>query len=188
MMDIIEIETKRLKLRQWKMEDRPFFAVINADPIVMKYYPDILSEKESNDMAQKLESLIAQRGWGFWAVEKTDENKFIGFVGLHEPAYDLPVTPCVEIGWRLAREYWGHGYASEAAQASLGIAFDRIGLSEVYSFTSVSNKKSRAVMEKLGMVNTNENFKHPMISAKSPLQEHVLYKIDKQHWMGSDLK
>ena len=187
-MNIIEIETKRLKLRQWKMEDRAFFAGINADPIVMKYYPDILSAKESNDMAQKFESLIAKRGWGFWAVEKMDEDKFIGFVGLHEPTYDLPVTPCVEIGWRLAREYWGHGYASEAAQASLGIAFDRVGLSEVYSFTSVSNKKSRAVMEKLGMVNTNKNFKHPMISAKSQLQEHVLYKIDKQHWMKSDLK
>jgi len=183
MVDIIEIETERLKLRQWKIEDRPLFANINADPAVMKYYPRALSTKESNIMVQKFESLISERGWGFWAVEKIDAGEFIGFVGLHEPTYDLPVSPCVEIGWRLAKEYWGHGYASEAAKASLGIAFDRLDLSEVYSFTSVSNKKSRAVMERIGMININENFEHPMILENSPLREHVLYKINRQSWM-----
>lgn len=185
MMDIIEIETERLRLRQWRLEDRLFFADINADPDVMKYYPEVLNAKQSNDMAQKLESLIAQRGWGFWAVEKMDEKKFIGCVGLHEPTYDLPITLCVEIGWRLAREYWGRGFACEAAKASLEIAFNRLKLSEVYSFTPVSNKKSRALMGRLGMINTDENFEHPMIAEKSPLREHVLYKIDKQCWVES---
>lgn len=119
MVDIIEVETERLKLRQWKMEDRQFFANINADPEVMNFYLSVLNTKESNDIAQKFELLIAERGWGFWAVEKIDEKKFIGFVGLHEPTYDLPVMPYVEIDWRPGEEHWGHGYAAETAKVSL---------------------------------------------------------------------
>ncbi len=183
MTEIIELKTGRLRLRQWKQEDYPAFAKLNADPEVMKYYPEMLNEKDSNDMAQRFEALLAYRGWGFWVVEKLDEKKFMGFVGLHEPTYDLPITPCVEIGWRLAKEYWGYGYASEAAKASLAVAFKKLDLPEVYSFTSVLNKKSQAVMEKLGMVNMKQNFDHPMIPKDSPLREHVLYKIDKQGWM-----
>ena len=183
MTEIIELKTGRLRLRQWKQEDYPAFAKLNADPEVMKYYPEMLNEKDSNDMAQRFEALLAYRGWGFWVVEKLDEKKFMGFVGLHEPTYDLPITPCVEIGWRLAKEYWGYGYASEAAKASLEVAFKKLDLPEVYSFTSVLNKKSQAVMEKLGMVNMKQNFDHPMIPKDSPLREHVLYKIDKQGWM-----
>lgn len=101
----------------------------------------------------------------------------------NKPTYELPVTTCVEIGWRLAREYWGKGYATEAAKASLDIGFRKLDLEEVYSFTSVSNWKSRAVMERLNMVNTKSNFEHPMIPQNSPLREHVLYKIDKQTWI-----
>ena len=183
MTEIIELKTGRLRLRQWKQEDYPAFAKLNADPEVMKYYPEMLNEKDSNDMAQRFEALLAYRGWGFWVVEKLDEKKFMGFVGLHEPTYDLPITPCVEIGWRLAKEYWGYGYASEAAKASLEVAFKKLDLPEVYSFTSVLNKKSQAVMEKLGMVNMKQNFDHSMILEDSPLREHVLYKIDKQGWM-----
>ncbi len=179
---IIEIETKRLKLRQWKVEDRPSFASINADPDVMRYFPRMLSAKESDYMVQRHQRLIAERGWGFWALEMIKERKFIGFVGLNSPDYDLPFTPCVEIGWRLAREHWGQGYATEAAKASLGIAFDKLNLSEVYSFTPVSNTKSLAVMERLGMNNTNKNFNHPKIPGNSPLREHVLYKIDRKAW------
>ncbi|MEE8379956.1 MAG: GNAT family N-acetyltransferase [Gammaproteobacteria bacterium] len=180
MTEIIELKTERLRLRQWKQEDFPAFAMLNADPEVMRYYPDTLNEEESNDMAQRFESLLAYRGWGFWVVEKLDDKKFMGFVGLHEPTYDLPVTPCVEIGWRLARKYWGYGYATEAAKASLMVAFENLDLPEVYSFTSVLNKKSQAVMERLEMVNMKQNFEHPMIPGNSPLREHVLYRIDKK--------
>lgn len=182
MANIIEMETERLKLRQWRKGDYSAFAKINSDPDVMKYYPSVVSEEESNAMAQKFETLIANRGWGFWAVEKTEDNLFIGFVGLHEPTYVLPVTPCVEIGWRLGKEHWGCGYASEAAKASLVVAFQELNLPEVYSFTSVSNKKSEAVMERLGMSNTNSNFEHPMIPEGNSLQEHILYKINRQSW------
>lgn len=182
MLDIIEIETPRLILRQWKKEDRPLFAKINADPDVMKFYPCILEKKESDEFAQKLESLITKRGWGLWAVEEKDEKKFIGFVGLHKPTYDLPIKSCVEIGWRLAKECWGNGFATEAAKAALDIAFGKLNLPEVYSFTSITNKKSEAVMERLGMVNANKNFNHPMLPENSPLSEHYLYKIDHLSW------
>lgn len=180
---IAELKTQRLLLRQWQEDDRAIFAQINADPNVMKYYPDILNENESNQIAVKLESLISGRGWGLWAVEKKDDNNFIGFVGLHEPEYDLPVTPCVEIGWRLGKEYWGHGYATEAASAALDFAFGRLGLEQVYSFASVSNKRSLAVMQRLGMVNTKLNFQHPVIPEHSPLREHYLYKINRSQWL-----
>lgn len=182
MTKIIEIETERLLLRQWHKDDLPEFARMNADPIVMEYYPALLNAKESYAMAQKFESLIAARGWGFWAVELTSNNTFIGFVGLHKPTYDLPVTPCVEIGWRLTGEYWGKGYATEAAKAAMTFGFEALALTEIYSFTSVSNNRSRAVMTRLNMVNSNENFEHPMLPENSPLREHVLYKIDRQRW------
>jgi len=158
---VIELQTERLFLRQWLSEDRPNFAKLNADPDVMEYYPNVLSTEESDAMAQKIESLIAKRGWGLWAVELIEKKSFIGFVGLHEPTYDLPVTPCVEIDWRLAKGYWGKGYATEAANAALGFAFTGLNLSEIYSFASVSNWKSLAVMERLGMINTKNNFEHP---------------------------
>jgi len=103
----VELKTNQLLLRQWQKEDFPLFAKINSDPVVMEYYPSVLSEDESNAMAHKIESLISENSWGFWAVELIDEKKFIGFVGLHKPTYELPVTPCIEIGWRLAKEYWG---------------------------------------------------------------------------------
>lgn len=183
MAEIIELETSRLRLRQWSEADYPAFALINADADVMQYYPAILSTVESDSLAQKFESLIAERGWGFWAVELVKSKKFIGFVGLNEPTYDLPVTPCVEIGWRIAREYWGYGYATEAAKAVLAVAFGKLGLFEVYSFTLLSNKKSRAVMGGLGMVDTMNNFEHPLVPDNSPLRTHVLYKVDKQSWL-----
>ena len=183
MANIIEIETLRLNLRQWRQEDRPAFARINADPTVMKYYPSVLSVKESNAMAKKMELLIHKQGWGFWAVEKRDNKEFMGFVGLNKPAYQLPVTPCVEIGWRLAKEYWGCGYATEAANACLNVAFKQLNLSDVYSFTSVTNIKSQAVMQRIGMINTDANFEHPMIPGNHPLREHVLYRIDKHRWL-----
>lgn len=105
MLEIIEIETPRLRLRQWKKEDRALFTEINSDPDVMEFYPSVLDKKESDEMAGKIESLITKRGWGFWAVENKDEKKFIGFVGLHKPAYDLPVKSCIEIGWRLGGDW-----------------------------------------------------------------------------------
>lgn len=182
MLEVIESETDRLKLRQWKKEDWPIFAKINADPVVMEYFPNTLCEFESNKLAEKIYSLISDRGWGFWAVEEKDQGDFIGFVGLHTPLPELPFSPCVEIGWRLAKDHWGKGYATEAAKAAMKVAFEHLGLSEVYSFTSVENLRSRAVMERLYMLNTHKNFEHPDIPLGNQLREHVLFKLTKERW------
>ena len=186
MNEIIELETDRLKLRQWKESDFPLFATMNADPVVMEYYPNTLSEDESNAMANKLKKLISERSWGFWAVETKKGKAFIGFVGLHKPTYDLPVTPCVEVGWRLDKKYWGKGYATEAARESLRFAFEKLKLNEVYSFASVSNERSWSVMKRLKMKNTERNFEHPIIPEGHPLREHVLYKITAKQWSNNN--
>lgn len=182
MTKITEIKTKRLLMRQWRDEDLFDFWLLNSDPEVMAYLPGIPSEEDSNILAEKIIKLITKNGWGFWAIETLNDNTFIGFVGLNEPKYELPVNPCVEVGWRLARKYWGNGYATEAGSASLDFAFNNLNVNEIYSFTSVANNKSQAVMERLDMKNTYSNFNHPTIPDDSPYREHVLYRIDKENW------
>jgi len=110
------------------------------------------------------------------------QHKFMGFVGLHTPSDALPFAPCVEIGWRLAKPHWGKGYATEAAMASLNFAFAELSLNQVVAFTAVANNRSQAVMQKLGMTNTGNNFMHPDIELSHPLCEHVLYKISYSQW------
>lgn len=162
MADLIEIETKRLFLRQWKPADHAPFALLNSDPRVMEFFPAPLTRAESDAMAHRCESLIHERGWGFWAAELKDSREFIGFVGLHIPSAQLPFSPCVEIGWRLAFQYWHRGLATEAAQGALRIGFGSLGFQEIVSFTAVGNRRSRAVMEKLSMRESG-TFTHPHI-------------------------
>lgn len=176
------LETKRLRLRQWKDSDLAIFSKMNADPSAMKYFPATLSEINSNILAGKLKDLISIQSWGLWAVEIKDSGEFIGFTGLNKPNYDLPMTPCVEIGWRLATQHWGKGYATEAAIEVLNFAFKTLKLHEVYSFTAVINQPSIAVMERLNMINLNRNFEHPTVPKNHALREHVLYKITAQQW------
>ncbi len=182
MIEIVELETERLKLRQWHKDDWPEFARLCADPVVMEYFPSTLSENESYKTADTITELISERGWGLWAVEEKNEGNFIGFVGLHVPHPQLPCSPCIEIGWRLAKEYWGYGYATEAGRVALKFAFEELHLSEVVSFTSVANVRSRAVMERLQMLNTFQNFEHPSIPMGHSLREHVLFKITRTQW------
>ena len=182
---IHELETDRLKLRQWRSSDYPMFAAMSADLQVMEFFPNPLTSDESDALASKIEALIAEKGWGFWAVEIKDSQKFAGFVGLHEPMMDLPFSPCVEVGWRLGYEFWGQGYATEAANASLKFAFEKLELTEVVSFTATLNlrcslsgrRPSQAVMKRLKMQNTGKNFDHPNVPIDHPLREHVLYRI-----------
>lgn len=178
------IETNRLVLRQWRDQDFPAFANLCDDEAVMEFFPKRLTRAESVAMGQRLQSLIAQRGWGCWAVEVPGENPFIGFVGLHIPKPNLPFSPCVEIGWRLAKAYWGRGYATEAAIASLGYAFTQLDLDQVVSFATLANSRSQAVMKKLGMHRAG-TFSHPDLEPTDPLCKHVLYKISKSHWQAS---
>lgn len=173
------ITTARLRLRQWQQSDYEPFAKMSADPLVMEYFPRCYSRALSDEVADKTRSLIAEKGWGFWAVELQTTKQFIGFVGLHAPD-NLPCSPCVEVGWRLAREYWGNGYATEAAKAALAFGFEELELAQIVAFTAVPNLRSQAVMLRLGMRNTGNNFLHPAISHGHPLQEHVLYSISRQ--------
>ena len=176
------LETERLILRQWKDEDYPLFAEMNSDDEVMKYFPEKLNVKESNNFADKLKKLISERGWGLWALEIKQSKQFVGFTGLHYVNSVLPFSPALEIGWRLNKQFWSRGYATEAALCSLQFAFNTLNVSEIVSLTSVINEKSQSVMKRLNMINTNKNFFHPLIDKSNILCEHVLYKITKSEW------
>lgn len=184
MMELIECETERLLLRQWKPTDRASFAALNSDPRVMEFLPGVLTRAESDAMADCCESLIRERGWGFWAAELKGSGECIGFVGLHIPSAQLPLSPCVEVGWRLAFEQWGKGLATEAAQKALQIGFEVLGFQEIVSFTAVGNRRSRAVMERLTMRESG-TFEHPHVPEGSPLRLHCLYRLQHDH-MGHD--
>jgi RimJ/RimL family protein N-acetyltransferase len=180
--DVIEFETGRLRLRQWRPADRETFARLNADTRVMEFFPASLDRAASDAMADRLEAQIAERGWGFWAVDALGGANFIGFVGLHVPVPDIPCSPCVDVGWRLAFEHWSRGYATEAARGALQVGFERLDLSEIVSFTALQNRRSRAVMERLHMRETGETFEHPNVPFGNPLRAHRLYRLPRERW------
>lgn len=170
------LETQRLLLRQWKESDYPAFAHMSADAETMRYFPSVLTDEQSRDIADRCRELINQRGWGFWAVEVKETNEFAGFIGLHVPSAELPFSPCVEVGWRLARDFWGQGFATEGAQAALDFAFVELALTEVVAFTALKNKRSERVMQRLGMVRDEKTFEHPQVPEGHALRQHVLYR------------
>ena len=182
MPEIIEFNTDRLLLRQWHASDREPFASLNADPKVMEFFPAPLDRSASDAMADRCQTLIAERGWGFWAAELRNTNEFIGFVGLHIPSAELPFSPCIEIGWRLAFQSWGKGFATEAARGALRVGFEQLGLPEILSFSAVRNTRSRAVMARLGMRQAATTFEHPSVPADSELRQHCLYRLSREHW------
>ena len=129
-------------------------------------------------MADRIEARMEEEGFGLWAVEVVDGAPFIGFIGLSVPRFETHFTPCVEVGWRLSRENWGYGYATEGALASLAFGFDTLGLDEIVSFTAPGNVRSRAVMERIGMTrDPQDDFDHPSLPEGHPLRRHVLYRI-----------
>ena len=184
-MDPSEIKTQRLILRRWRPEDRTPFAALNADPAVMEHFPSTLSRAESDTLADRIESHFARHGFGLWAVEIPGVAPFAGFIGLSVPAFETHFTPCVEVGWRLAREHWGTGYATEGASASLRFGFERLGLDEIVSFTVPANAPSRRVMARIGMHHSPaDEFDHPLLPPGHPLRRHVLYRITKAQGTG----
>jgi len=173
-----ELVTERLLLRRWRPADREPFAAMNADPRVMEHFPAPLSRAESDELVDSIEAGFERQGFGLWAVELRDGAEFVGFAGLAVPSFEAHFTPAVEVGWRLARPAWGNGYATEAGRAALEFGFGPRELAEVVSFTSVGNRRSRAVMERLGMSHDpGEDFDHPRIEPGDPLRRHVLYRI-----------
>ena len=177
------LETERLILRAWRPEDRAPFAALNADPEVMRYFRSTFSRELSDAAVDRIIDHFDRHGFGWWAVEIRDDSSFAGMVGLQVPAFEAHFTPCVEIGWRLAREHWGRAYAPEAAQAALAFGFEAAGLGEIVSFTTTANTPSRRVMEKIGMRrDPDEDFDHPRVPEGSPLRRHVLYRLDRDQW------
>lgn len=179
------LRTARLILRQWKPEDLAPFAALNADPEVMRFFPKPLTREESDDLATRLAARITERGWGLWACDLVATNEFIGFVGLSIPRWQSFFTPCVEIGWRLARRHWGYGFAPEAARAALDYAFETLSLSDVVSFTTPQNHNSIRVMQKLGMKYEGD-FNHPELSDHA-LERHVLYRLKRDDFRAAKI-
>jgi RimJ/RimL family protein N-acetyltransferase len=167
----------RVVLRQWRDSDREPFAALNADPAVMEHFPSTLTREQSDAFVDRIAAAIEERGWGLWAVEVPGVAPFVGFVGLNVPPFR---DDWVEVGWRLAREHWGHGYASEAAREALRHGFEELGLDEIVSFTVPVNVRSRAVMERIGMTrDPARDFDHPNVDVPH-LKRHVLYAISRR--------
>ncbi len=173
-----QLLTERLRLRRWSDADRGPFAALNADPEVMEFLPAPLTRAESDAFVDRIEGTFDQLDYGVWALEELATGAFVGYTGLWPATFAAPFTPAVEVGWRLARAAWGQGYASEAARAAVADGFGRLGLDEIVSFTAAVNVRSRAVMERIGMVRDEAgDFLHPSLPEGHELQAHVLYRL-----------
>ena len=174
----IPIHTPRLILRQWQESDHGPYIAMKMDPEVMRYFPALQTRETTLAQIERFRTFIDENGYGFLAMERRDTGEFIGFTGLALPRFESFFTPCVEIGWRLDKAHWGQGFAQEAANACLGFGFDKLNLTEIYSFTSILNLPSINVMKKIGMKEAGQ-FEHPNIADGDRLKTHVLYKITK---------
>ena len=184
MEQISVLESARLRLRPWRDTDLAEFAQMCTDPQVMRYFPAPLSRLESAAFIGRVRGHFAEYGYGLWALERKDTGAFIGFTGLMNVGFDAPFAPAVEIGWRLAPEHWGLGYASEAAWAVLRCAFDRLALDQVVSFTTEANLPSQKVMQAIGMQrDLAGDFEHPKLPEGHALRPHVLYRISRAQWL-----
>ena len=170
------IETERLLLRRWQPRDRAPFAALNGDPETMRFFPATLDRAQSDALVTVIEERFDRQGYGLWALEVTATGEFIGFTGLNPMPDGVPGAGGMEIGWRLDRHAWHHGYATEAARAALGVAFDGAGLPEVWSMTAILNEPSQAVMRRIGLTEV-ARFEHPRVPEDSPLRPHVLYHL-----------
>ena len=180
-----ELETDRLRLREWRPADRQPFAQLNGDPRVTEWLGGPLAPEQSEALLARIVAELDRQGFGLWAVEVKGGDPFIGYVGLVIPGFRAHFTPCVEIGWRLAASAWGRGYATEAARAVLAFAFDQRAFPEVVSFTAVGNARSRAVMDRLGMRrDPRDDFDHPALASGHPLRRHVLYRLTRVAWIA----
>lgn len=178
-----QLQTPRLSLRMWREDDLEPFAALNADPDVMEHFPSAMTEADTAKMITWIEDHFHKYGFGLWAVEHKDSGKLVGFTGLAVPSFEAEFMPSVEVGWRLGKEHWGNGYATEAARAALEYGFSEANLEHIVSFTIPANTRSTRVMERLGMTHDPaDDFDHPAMSAGSPLQRHVLYRMSATEW------
>jgi RimJ/RimL family protein N-acetyltransferase len=172
---VVEINTDRLVLRDWRESDLAPWAAMNADPEVREYLGPLLTAEEAAASVRSFQDDLDHKGFGFWAVEVRDTGEFVGFAGLDTVDEGMPFTG-VEAGWRLARSVWGHGYATEAALAVLRYGFDTLRMAEILAITTRTNLRSQAVMRRIGMTtDPTEDFDDPEVAA-GPLRRCVLYR------------
>ena len=171
------IRTSRLLLRAFIETDRDPWAAMNADPEVMRHFPATLSRAEADAVIERVNGKIAATGVGFWALERKADGLFLGFAGLNRIAHDyLPIFGLWEVGWRLRREAWGQGYASEAGAAALAHGFGPMRLERILAYTAQTNKPSEAVMQRLGMRRAADmDFDHPLVPEGNPIRRHIVY-------------
>jgi RimJ/RimL family protein N-acetyltransferase len=175
--------TERVLLRQWTDDDRIPFAAINADPEVMAHYPAPLDRAGSDASLERLRAHVDQHGFGLWAAERRSDGRLLGFVGLQHVPFEAHFTPAVEIGWRLARDAWGHGYATEAAVACVDYAFADLGLDELLAMARPGNLASLRVMERIGMTHDPaDDFRYSPRGAGE--QDFVLYRLPRSASRG----
>jgi RimJ/RimL family protein N-acetyltransferase len=179
------MRTERMVMRRWRASDREPFAALNADPQVMAHFPATLDRAASDAFVDRIEAGFEANGFGLWALERIDTGEFIGFTGLNVARFEAHFTPAVEVGWRLCRQAWGHGFATEAGRQALRVGFGEFGLEESVSFTATGNAASRAVMCRLGMTrDPAEDFEHPALPSEHPLRRHVLYRLSRAGFTG----
>ena len=168
------IETPRLVLRRWREADRAPFAALHEDPEVAYWLGGSRFVARAAEAIDRYNLGIEERGFGNFALERLDDGALLGAVGV-TPVYRALPLEGFEIGWRLARWAWGQGYATEAAQAAMADGF-RHGLEEIVAFTTQTNLRSQAVMERIGMRREPaRDFDHPEIEEGDPLRRHLVW-------------
>lgn len=185
-IDVPLLSGPRVCLRGWRESDLAPCAAMNADAEVMRHFPATLTRSESDAIVQRINAHFEQYGFSLWVLEIPGVLPFAGFVGLLRVAFNTHFTPAVEIGWRLVRPAWGHGYATEAAQSVLRHAFTELKLKQIVSFTVPANLPSQAVMQRLGMTTqARDNFEHPRLLKGHPLSVHRLYRLQRAQWLAT---
>jgi ribosomal-protein-alanine N-acetyltransferase len=178
-----QLHTARLILRSWKDEDRRPYAELAADPVVMQYLMPLATRETSDAWIDRQCARFAEHGVGYWAVELRETGQLVGAVGLSRVTYEAHFTPAVGAGWRLARRYWGYGYASEAAEAAMTFGFADLRLDEIVAVTVPANIRSQQVMRRLGMTYSSaDDFDHPRLPHPDPLRRHVLFRMTRSVW------
>jgi RimJ/RimL family protein N-acetyltransferase len=179
------IRTERLILRNWEDRDRGLFHRINSDERVMEFFPFRRTRAEADAKLDEFRAAIERNGYGWTAAEIAASGQCIGFVGLNRVSH-LPFLPAgaIEIGWRLAPDFWGHGYVAEAARAWLDFGFTTLGVDEIVSFAVWNNRRSTAVMERIGMTrDPSRDFDHPAVPGSHPhLKRHVFHALSRADW------
>jgi len=169
-------KSERLGFRNWRFSDFEELVKMNSDPEVMEYFPSTLSEKETENLLERLIKHYDDYGYTYFAIEILKTGELIGFIGLAYQTYETEFSPATDIGWRLKKSAWGKGYATEGAKRCLEYAFNELKINKVFSVCTIDNSKSENVMNKIGMTKKGE-FDHPCLKNHPKYEKCLWYEI-----------